>query len=261
MDFRLRNRTIREADARDAFSFPPAPSAIDFSEPRNFADCSAGGDLSASVTPPRISKCKPFLHQARSVGYNLLMLPRPGRFGRAIASLVLLVPALALAATATPLRHRTSRTSRASRLVIPAGPLDTVLPKVALASPARSKGLSIEVAELDTGKVVFEKNPQQPETIASVTKLFTTAAALHLLRDRLQVQDDPLAAWRSPGRPVVRVASSRGRRRSQHLRPLLQRRLQLRLRPLRADGLKQAGIDARRRRHHLKRLLFRLRLA
>ena len=45
----------------------------------------------------------------------------------------------------------------------------------------RQSGLSIQIAELDTGNVIFEKNSQQAETIASVTKMFSTAAALHFL--------------------------------------------------------------------------------
>jgi serine-type D-Ala-D-Ala carboxypeptidase/endopeptidase (penicillin-binding protein 4) len=60
-------------------------------------------------------------------------------------------------------------------------PLHALLDKAALRPPARSKGISIEVAELDTGKVIFERNPDSPETIASITKLFSTAAALHYL--------------------------------------------------------------------------------
>ncbi|HTO74706.1 MAG TPA: D-alanyl-D-alanine carboxypeptidase/D-alanyl-D-alanine-endopeptidase [Thermoanaerobaculia bacterium] len=48
-------------------------------------------------------------------------------------------------------------------------------------APAPSSGVSISIAELDTGAPVFEKNAATPETIASVTKMFSTAAALHFL--------------------------------------------------------------------------------
>jgi serine-type D-Ala-D-Ala carboxypeptidase/endopeptidase (penicillin-binding protein 4) len=41
--------------------------------------------------------------------------------------------------------------------------------------------VSISIAELESGQPVFERNPRRPETIASVTKLFSTAAALHFL--------------------------------------------------------------------------------
>jgi serine-type D-Ala-D-Ala carboxypeptidase/endopeptidase (penicillin-binding protein 4) len=43
------------------------------------------------------------------------------------------------------------------------------------------KGTSIQIAELDTGEVVYERNPAQAETLASVTKMLSTAAALHEL--------------------------------------------------------------------------------
>ena len=45
------------------------------------------------------------------------------------------------------------------------------------ASPASS----IAIAELDTGHVVSRRIRSRPETIASVTKMFSTAAALHFL--------------------------------------------------------------------------------
>ena len=48
-------------------------------------------------------------------------------------------------------------------------------------APAPSAGVSIEIADLETGEPVFQRNPQSPETIASLTKLFSTAAALHYL--------------------------------------------------------------------------------
>src|SRR6185295_19056089 len=47
--------------------------------------------------------------------------------------------------------------------------------------PARPDGLSVQIADVATGESVFAMNPDAPETIASVTKLFSTAAALHFL--------------------------------------------------------------------------------
>ncbi len=41
--------------------------------------------------------------------------------------------------------------------------------------------MSIAVTDLATGETIFEKNPGTPETIASVTKMISTAAALHYL--------------------------------------------------------------------------------
>ncbi len=48
-------------------------------------------------------------------------------------------------------------------------------------SAGNPEGLSISVQDLDSGQVLFERNPQSPQTIASITKLFTTAEALHFL--------------------------------------------------------------------------------
>jgi D-alanyl-D-alanine carboxypeptidase/D-alanyl-D-alanine-endopeptidase (penicillin-binding protein 4) len=55
---------------------------------------------------------------------------------------------------------------------------------LALASqrpPSGPQSLSIQIADLETGESVFQRNPDSPETIASVTKLFSTATALHYL--------------------------------------------------------------------------------
>jgi D-alanyl-D-alanine carboxypeptidase/D-alanyl-D-alanine-endopeptidase (penicillin-binding protein 4) len=104
------------------------------------------------------------------------MPPRARPLWRAIAPLLLLLPALSFGATRA---HHQPKKAAAE----PSGPvsLETALERAALRSPARPAGLSVEIAELDTGKVIFEKNPQQAETIASVTKMFSTAAALHFL--------------------------------------------------------------------------------
>jgi D-alanyl-D-alanine carboxypeptidase/D-alanyl-D-alanine-endopeptidase (penicillin-binding protein 4) len=55
------------------------------------------------------------------------------------------------------------------------------LDRVAARVPAQSTGVSIRIADDETGEVVFERNPDTPETIASITKLITTASALHYL--------------------------------------------------------------------------------
>jgi D-alanyl-D-alanine carboxypeptidase/D-alanyl-D-alanine-endopeptidase (penicillin-binding protein 4) len=60
-------------------------------------------------------------------------------------------------------------------------PLTASLQNAATRPPARLPGLSIEVVELDTGKVVFEKNSDKPQTLASVSKMLSTAAAIHYL--------------------------------------------------------------------------------
>lgn len=60
-------------------------------------------------------------------------------------------------------------------------PLPQALQRAAARPPGFPKGLSIRVAEVESGAVMFERNPGQPETLASLTKLFSTAAALHFL--------------------------------------------------------------------------------
>lgn len=78
-----------------------------------------------------------------------------------------------------------SKRGRSTRGVRPPEPaassLDEALDRAARRPPARPNGLSIEIANLETGEPVFARNPDAPETIASVTKLFSTAAALHFL--------------------------------------------------------------------------------
>jgi len=78
-----------------------------------------------------------------------------------------------------------ARHSRAVRNAKPPEPpprsLDEALDRAARRPPARSNGLSIEIVDLATGEPVFARNPDAAEAIASVTKLFSTAAALHFL--------------------------------------------------------------------------------
>jgi D-alanyl-D-alanine carboxypeptidase/D-alanyl-D-alanine-endopeptidase (penicillin-binding protein 4) len=59
--------------------------------------------------------------------------------------------------------------------------LRAALEQVARRIPAESPGVSIQIADEETGDVVFERAPDLPQTIASVTKLITTATALHYL--------------------------------------------------------------------------------
>jgi D-alanyl-D-alanine carboxypeptidase/D-alanyl-D-alanine-endopeptidase (penicillin-binding protein 4) len=57
------------------------------------------------------------------------------------------------------------------------------LKKASLRAPASASGVSIAIAEQDAagGAAVFSVNPDRPLTIASVSKLFSSAAALHYL--------------------------------------------------------------------------------
>ena len=54
-------------------------------------------------------------------------------------------------------------------------------------SVARNSESSLQVVEVDSGRVVAERDPHQPLAPASNMKLFTTAAAIDLLGDRFEV--------------------------------------------------------------------------
>jgi D-alanyl-D-alanine carboxypeptidase/D-alanyl-D-alanine-endopeptidase (penicillin-binding protein 4) len=97
----------------------------------------------------------------------------------AVLLLLLLVPVGADAAT----RRRHRKRAQVSAGVGEQWPaaLDAALEKAGSKPPGRPSGLSVEIAELDSGNVVFSRNPEQRETIASITKMFTTAMAIHYL--------------------------------------------------------------------------------
>jgi serine-type D-Ala-D-Ala carboxypeptidase/endopeptidase (penicillin-binding protein 4) len=59
--------------------------------------------------------------------------------------------------------------------------LRLALDRAALRIPGLPGGVSIQIADDESGEVVFERAPDVPETIASITKLLTTASALHYL--------------------------------------------------------------------------------
>jgi D-alanyl-D-alanine carboxypeptidase/D-alanyl-D-alanine-endopeptidase (penicillin-binding protein 4) len=59
--------------------------------------------------------------------------------------------------------------------------LQESIERLARRPPARPSGVSIAIADLSTGEMVFQRNPDAPETIASVTKMISSAAALHYL--------------------------------------------------------------------------------
>ncbi len=95
------------------------------------------------------------------------------------------VLAVLLCTLISPPAEGASRSGRAPRRARPPEPpprsLDEALERAARRPPARPNGLSIEIADLATGEPVFARNRDAPEAIASVTKLFSTAAALHFL--------------------------------------------------------------------------------
>ncbi len=59
--------------------------------------------------------------------------------------------------------------------------LEQALDQIARHAPARSPGVSVAIADLASGETVYARNPDQAETIASVTKMLSSAAALHYL--------------------------------------------------------------------------------
>jgi len=92
----------------------------------------------------------------------------------AAAGILALAPAFLLAASK-------DASAAPKRRVTHPPTLEEILASTARRAPAPSSGVSISIADLDTGAPIFEKNAASPQTIASVTKMFSTAAALHFL--------------------------------------------------------------------------------
>ncbi len=59
--------------------------------------------------------------------------------------------------------------------------LRQALDQIGRHAPTRSAGVSVAISDLETGETAYTRNPDQPETIASVTKMISSAAALHYL--------------------------------------------------------------------------------
>ena len=102
-----------------------------------------------------------------------------------LAALLLAPPSLFASSTNTTNSTNASRSRSKSSVTQPSSlkpsSLKDALEQAALRPPTKKDGVSIAVADLETGETVFEKNPGTPETIASVTKMISTAAALHYL--------------------------------------------------------------------------------
>ncbi len=140
---------------------PPAVAAIEADAPEALVFRQlANGDLEDAG----------FFVEPQVVDYNL-----PVKSGtRTRAFLV----ALCLAASFVASSPTLSAKPRAPRTPLT---LTDLLAQAAARGPARGSGISISVAELNTGATVYERNASTPETIASLTKLFSSAAALHYL--------------------------------------------------------------------------------
>jgi serine-type D-Ala-D-Ala carboxypeptidase/endopeptidase (penicillin-binding protein 4) len=103
-------------------------------------------------------------------------------FLRRFVLILLIFAAIPAEAPASPRRKSRGRRHAVAgpRLAEPRS-LQEAFDQVLRSEPQKAEGLSIEIAELDTGQVLLERNPQSPQTIASITKMFTTAEALHFL--------------------------------------------------------------------------------
>ncbi len=156
--------------------------------------------------------------KAQPVDYNL-RVRSSARFSTRFSALFIL---LAFGVSVSPL-PATSRPSATKAKVAPS--LEAALTQAALRPPATKSGVSIYVADLETGETVFERNGSTPETIASVTKLFSTAAALHYLGPAYKFGT---TFWRRGDikrRQPAGIPPGRRGRRPEHLRALLRRRL------------------------------------
>jgi serine-type D-Ala-D-Ala carboxypeptidase/endopeptidase (penicillin-binding protein 4) len=111
-----------------------------------------------------------------------------------IAALVLLTLTL-LHGTQTDAAAKKRRPRRKSRRPVAAAPADTAtgatlaerLQSLMNGSVARASETSLQVVEVDSGAVVAERTPHQPLAPASNMKLFTTAAAIDLLKPAFEV--------------------------------------------------------------------------
>lgn len=68
------------------------------------------------------------------------------------------------------------------------------LDRAALPTPGQNDGVSIQIVDQETGGVVFERNADSPQTMASITKLISTATALHYLGPEYKFRT---TLWRS----------------------------------------------------------------
>jgi D-alanyl-D-alanine carboxypeptidase/D-alanyl-D-alanine-endopeptidase (penicillin-binding protein 4) len=115
-----------------------------------------------------------FLVETQGSDYNLRVTPGP----RNRIRFAVLATAVFLAVSpALPAKTRTRARTRSA----PASTLEAALEQAGIRPPTKAAGVSIAIAELDSGTPVYVRNPEAPETIASVTKLISSAAALHYL--------------------------------------------------------------------------------
>ena len=171
-----------------------------------------------------------FFVEAQAVDYNL-RVTRAARWfnGVAAASCArrpLPRPFRLLAASSTSAKTSSSTTTSSTAAPRCGALAPQVGARAGGPAPADQEGRRVDRrGRLETGETIFERNAAAPETIASVTKMISTAAALHYLGPDVQVPDDLLAAGRDPRRQPDGSLLVVGRRGPQHLRAVLRRRL------------------------------------
>jgi serine-type D-Ala-D-Ala carboxypeptidase/endopeptidase (penicillin-binding protein 4) len=110
-----------------------------------------------------------------------------------VIALLFLISNLQIAdAAAAKKRRRAPRAKRPRAAAVPAdvavgGNLQERLSSLMNGSVARSAEASLQVVEVDSGTVVAERDPHLPLAPASNMKLFTTAAAIDLLKPTFEV--------------------------------------------------------------------------
>jgi len=112
---------------------------------------------------------------------------------RLVALLLILITSLDLgAATAAKKRKRAAPKRKKAVAAAPVetavgGTLQERLESLLNGSVARSSEASVQIVEVDNGNVIAERNPHLPLAPASNMKLFTTAAAIDLLKPNFEV--------------------------------------------------------------------------
>ena len=125
---------------------------------------------------------------------------RATRLGAILAVLMLLLDPVAEAQSkkkkkkTTPKKKPAATRKAAPKPAAPAAPVGRTfeerLASLVNGTVARGSQASIQIVELESGRVVAERNPRMPVAPASNMKLFTTAAAIDLLKPSFEVTTD-----------------------------------------------------------------------
>lgn len=83
--------------------------------------------------------------------------------------------------------------------------LRAALESAALRSPAQPEGMSVVIADLESGENLLERNADTPQTLASVTKMISSAAVLHYLGPQFKYRT---TFWRQGEAQNGRLAGS-----------------------------------------------------